>query len=74
MATKRQGNPSYDKADMDEPLFVLRAKDITAPAIVRHWADVAALLDVPAAKVAEAQACADAMEQWQIHNTFKVPD
>ena len=29
----------YDKAEADEPIFVLRAKDRYAPDIVRQWAD-----------------------------------
>ena len=28
----------YANADRDEPLFVLRAKDKSAPDVVRHWA------------------------------------
>ena len=41
MATKRRGDSCYDKADLDEPIFVLRAKDKLAPNVVRDWADAA---------------------------------
>jgi hypothetical protein len=46
MATKREvladPNSCLNKAGDDEPIFVLRAKDIVAPATVRFWHDLAA--------------------------------
>ena len=81
MGTKR--NPGrydcYAEAAPDEPLFVLRSTDRSAPDTVRHWADSYELrkqLENAAgngpgqltarqqAKVDEARECASAMERW----------
>ncbi|MFI7448053.1 hypothetical protein ACIBQX_11195 [Nonomuraea sp. NPDC049714] len=48
----------------DEPVFVLRAKDLTAPAIVEAWADLAEKNGAPV-RAAGARAQADAMRVWQ---------
>ena len=40
MATKRTGDACYEKADPDEPIFVLRAQDVLAPWLVRLWVGV----------------------------------
>lgn len=37
MGTKKAGVPCYDKAGPDEPLFVLRAQDLSSPKIVAEW-------------------------------------
>jgi hypothetical protein len=37
MSTKRAGDSCWEKADLDEPLFVLRAQDATAPEVVEFW-------------------------------------
>lgn len=37
MATKRHGVKCYDKAGLDEPLFVLRGQDTSSPKIVLEW-------------------------------------
>jgi hypothetical protein len=75
MATKSveqwNRNSTFAKAPLGEPLFVLRAQDVLAPALVRIWAHAAAICRAPDAKVAEALAIADAMEAWP-HR--KVPD
>lgn len=64
----------YAKLQEDEPYFVLRAKDATAPLLVRHWvqrrrieAQVAGQAITPAyeAKLQEALKCADDMEAWR---------
>lgn len=55
----------YEKADPDEPIFVLRAKDPRASELVREWADFAHSDGVDPNKVAEAEACADAMDEWR---------
>lgn len=78
MATKRTGVPCYDKADADEPIFVLRSTDKFAPQVVRYWASLVvqgAGLPTPdktASKVLEAHDCADAMDDWQEDNPSKV--
>lgn len=53
-----------NKAAPDEPLFVLRAKDGHAPQTLRHWATMSDGTHEPE-KIAEALACADAMEKWR---------
>lgn len=72
MGTKK--NPGhfdcYDKAEPDEPMFVLLARDPQAAQRVRDWADQRELAsetpDDP--KAAEAYACADAMDAWREAN------
>ncbi len=74
MATKSQGVSCYDKADKDEPLFVIRAQDSLGPEVVMEWAHRALAAGVPIEKVAEARKVAEEMEEWQTNNTKKVPD
>jgi hypothetical protein len=74
MATKREGVSCYDKAGPDEPLFVLRSTDLLSPEIVREWAYRAKAAGTSDEKVEEARRAADAMEDWQIANSKKVPD
>ena len=74
MGTKRSPGKydCYTKAESDEPLFVLLARDRQAPTLVRRWATVRAqignLYSDDHGKVAEALACADAMEKWREEN------
>jgi hypothetical protein len=70
MATKHN-SVTLVKARDDEPIFVLRAQDMLAPALVRRWADEAERAGCPAVKVIEARTIADAMERWP---TRKLPD
>jgi hypothetical protein len=58
----------YANAEPDEPMFVLLARDRQAPGLVREWAHQRALLGEAPAMVAEARACADAMEKWYALN------
>jgi len=74
MAIKKNGVGCYDKASMDEPLFCLRARDQTAPQVVRYWAVLAEQDGVNAMKVREARACASEMEQWQIRHGKRLAD
>lgn len=56
----------YEKAEPDEPLFVLLARDPLAPILVDLWAELRATLRAGGAeKVAEASACAVAMREWK---------
>lgn len=77
MGTKN--NPaSYDcyaNAEGDEPMFVLLARDASAPEVVRQWANYRSMLialkqkpesDLP--MIEEALACALAMEAWREEN------
>jgi hypothetical protein len=65
----------YKHAMPDEPIFVLLARDPLAANIVREWADRLAILiklgrkpETDKPKIAEAQQCAHAMENWRIEN------
>lgn len=62
------------KIAADEPVFLLRAKDMTAPAILRTWAEMqrAAGGDERLAKLADIHA--EAMELWQAKNGCKLAD
>lgn len=66
MATKN--NPGafdcYAKAEPDEPLFVLLARDKHAPTLIWLWAVMRELDGEDPAKVREAQECAVAMMAW----------
>lgn len=54
----------YAKAEPDEPMFVLLARDRLGPLLVRTWAELQGASADPK-KVQEAYACADAMEVWR---------
>jgi len=54
----------YDKAEPDEPMFVLLARDPVASTLVRIWILISRGMNK--AKFAEAEACADAMDTWRI--------
>jgi hypothetical protein len=54
----------YDKAEPDEPMFVLLARDPKAPDLVRTWAYRSDPLGA-GPKFDEAMACAEAMDAWR---------
>lgn len=67
----------FAKAALDEPLFVLRAQDRSAPKLVRQWAETFRQhhlkvgtagheLAKAISKHTEALEVADAMEEWSI--------
>jgi hypothetical protein len=64
----------YDKAAPDEPIFVLRAKDVLAPHVVLYWACEAMKQGTPLDKVAEAVGLVEEMRDWQAKHGAKVPD
>lgn len=71
MGTKNNPAPfdCYANAEDDEPMFILLARDVQAPTLVRRWAHQRAELGTAdAAKVQEALDCADAMEKWRLEN------
>lgn len=53
-----------NRAATDEPLFVLRAKDLHAAQAVRHWAAMADGTHEPD-KIAAAVKLADEMDAWR---------
>lgn len=58
----------YANAELDEPMFVLLARDPLAPAIVDAWAADRETSRGPSPKVEEARACAKAMREWHAKN------
>jgi len=58
----------------NEPVFCLRARDITAPNTVRRWAASCAELGGPAHKIGDAMLQAVDMERWQRAHGCKSPD
>ena len=58
------------KIPADEPVFLLRAQDITAPATVRRWA----AMQKDESIAALARNHADAMEDWQRDHACKYAD
>ena len=65
----------YKNAEPDEPMFILLARDVSAPDLVRTWADRRAQLvahgekpESDLAVVYEARECADQMEDWRRAN------
>lgn len=54
----------YEKAEPDEPMFVLLGRDKHAPTLVWLWAVLRNLEGGDGEKVTEAQECAVAMIQW----------
>lgn len=72
MGTKN--NPSqfdcHSEADDDEPMFVLLARDKSAPMLVRLWADIRETYGSAqdTAKVDEANNVAEDMREWHYKN------
>lgn len=55
----------YDKAEPDEPMFVLLGRDSAASLLTDLWAALRAVKRTDRdPKVVEARACAEAMRQW----------
>ncbi len=52
----------------NEPIFILRAQDMIAPAVVREWAYQARRYGVNEEKIDGARRIADKMEDWQWEN------
>lgn len=67
----------YDRAEDDEPIFVLLARDEDAAALVHEWAKrrharlierygyTAAWPEGEAQQIVEAQSCAETMTRWR---------
>lgn len=73
-ARDRASSPSYsvlERVHPGEPIFVLRAQDITADGLVDQWVNRAAKRGCPEAKVAGARLIAEAFRLWPKR---KLPD
>lgn len=70
MGTKLQPGvvDCYAKAEPDEPMFILLARDASAPQLIEMWADLRERHDEEAAVVAEAREIAEQMRAWRDHN------
>lgn len=66
MTAPKFANQCLQNAGDDEPIFVLRAQDLLAPQVIRHWAELAG-----GRKGAQAIDVANEMERWP---NRKVPD
>lgn len=58
----------YGRAEGDEPMFTLLARDPMSPVLVRMWAqcrEIAARHGGDLTKAEEARKCADEMERWK---------
>lgn len=56
----------YVKAEPDEPMFILLARDESAPLLVEIWRLIKLEEQTqPSAKLGEALICADAMRRWR---------
>lgn len=76
MATKAEAmkRGCLVNAAPDEPVFILRAQDLVAPAAVRAWAEYARRAGTPEAKCKAAEKVAADMDAWRLVNGGKVPD
>lgn len=73
-----QGLGSLGKAADDEPVFILRAQDVFAPALIEAWANhlIPHRANNPGTrqKITDARALAESMRAWQDTHGKKVPD
>jgi hypothetical protein len=58
----------YANAALDEPMFILLARDAHAALLVRIWATLRDLAGEAREKISEARDCADAMDIWRKHS------
>lgn len=52
-----------NKVSDDEPIFVLRAQDISAPDVIRRWI-MLNIASLDQEHINEAERCAQAMQDW----------
>lgn len=60
----------YAAAEPDEEMFVLLARDVRAPSLVRVWAEMSRLKGTNPRKIAEAESCADKMDAWRLDQSM----
>lgn len=58
----------------DEPVFVLRARDMVAPGIVALWADRVEAMGGDPVTSERVRAWADEMAEWGLAHGAKLPD
>jgi hypothetical protein len=58
------GKGCLGKADLNEPIFILRGQDMLAADLVDQWAIRARSWGCPEEKVQEAKELANAMRRW----------
>lgn len=63
-----------NKIPKDEPVFLIRAQDVTAPDVVRYWAMQAKYKGAKESIVLAARTQADHMVEWQREHNMKIPD
>ena len=76
MSTKNDPGPfdCWANAKSDEPMFILLARDASAPAIVRRWVQLREERGgAKPEKLAEALDCAKAMERWKENSDREMP-
>ena len=74
MAFKHNDSCLAKGAD-DEPIFVLRAQDLLAPAIVEFWCVAARAQGCSERRIEEARSTAEQMRAWaREHGGGKFPD
>lgn len=59
---------------MNEPIFVLKARDPVSSLLVRQWADNQERLGAPFALIAAARKTADEMDAWLIQKRLADKD
>lgn len=69
-----EGQGVLGKAHDNEPVFILRARDPSARTVVQYWISRAKMLGTDPAKLAEAKAIEDAIEEWNARYGSRVPD
>lgn len=77
----KHARPDYDRIQdpaglipADEPVFLIRGKDVAGPRTLRAWAEIATSLGADEAIVNAALKQAQRMETWQILFESKIPD
>lgn len=74
MRAAARGQGCLGRADDDEPVFVLRAKDALAADILWEWIHQARVNSVNSDKIDAAQDDLEAFRQWRKQHGTKLPD
>jgi hypothetical protein len=68
------GRGCLANAHEDEPVFVIRAKDVCFQAAISRWLEVAQRHGVDGEKIAGAERILQRAQVWQSKNGTKIPD